>query len=479
MKFTHLCALASALGVFCALPATAATNLPDLGEASQSVFSPQLERKIGEAIMRDIRADRAYLDDPEVADYLNSVGYRLAAASPNNRQDFEFFAVQDNTLNAFALPGGYIGVHSGLILTAQSESELAGVLAHEIAHVTQRHISRMVAQESRSNLISIAAIAVSILAARANSEVASAAAAVAQAGVIQSALDFTRENEHEADRVGFQILQDSGLDPRGMASFFDRMGKYNRLYDNNAPVYLRTHPLTTDRLADIQNRLAVTPYKQVPDSLDFQLVRAKLRAASGRAEDAVTDFETGLREKKFNSESAQRYGLAAALARAKKLERAEKELAALQKSTPPQPMIEALSAELKRAQGQESAALTIYRAALKRFPFHRALIYGYADTLLQAKQGAEAIKFVNEQLKTRANDYRLYEYQARGYAAVQKRFHSHRALAEAYARRGNLNAAIEQLQIALKSDEGDFYQLSSAEARLKELKALDAESKRP
>ena len=474
MKISHLLLL----GVFATTPTRAANNLPDLGEASQAVFSPQLERKIGEAIMRDIRTDRAYLDDPEVADYLNGLGYRLAAASPNNRQDFEFFAVSDSTLNAFALPGGYIGVHTGLILTAQSESELAGVLAHEIAHVTQRHISRMVAQESRNSLISIAAIAVSILAARANSQVASAAATVAQAGVIQNALDFTRENEREADRVGFQIMQDSGLDARAMASFFDRMGKFNRLYDNNAPAYLRTHPLNTDRLADIQNRLVETPYKQIPDSLDFQFVRAKIRATSGKAEDAVTEFETGLREKKFNNEIAQRYGLAAALARAKKFERAEKELASLQKTTAAQPMIENLAAEMKRAQNQEGAALTIYRAALKRFPVHRALIYGYADTLLQTKQGADALKFVDEQLKARAGDHRLYEYQARSYALLQKRFQSHSALAESYALRGNLPAAIEQLQIALKTSEGDFYQLSSAEARLKELKALDADAKR-
>lgn len=474
MKLTHLLAL----GVLCAWPAYSASNLPDLGEASQSVFSPQLERKVGEAIMRDIRADRDFLEDPEITDYLNSLGYRLAAASPNNRQDFEFFAVRDSTLNAFALPGGFIGVHSGLILTAQSESELAGVLAHEIAHVTQRHISRMVAQESRNSLISIAALAVSILAARANSDIGAAAAAVTQAGLIQSSLDFTRENEREADRVGFQIMQESGLDPGGMASIFDRMGKFNRLYDNNAPSYLRTHPLSTDRLADIQNRLAETPYKQVPDSLDYQLVRAKLRAAAGRAEDAVTDFETGLKEKKFNNEIAQRYGLIAALVRMKKLDRAEKELAALQKAASPQPMIETLSAELRRAQGQDAAALMIYRSALKRFPFNRALIYGYADALLSAGQGAEAVKFVNEQLKTRAGDYRLYEYQARAYAATGKRFLSHRALAEAYARRGNLGSAIEQLQIALKSDESDFYQLSSAEARMKELKALDADTKR-
>ena len=142
-------------------------------------------------------------------------------------------------------------------------------------------------------------------------------------------------------------------------------------------------------------------------------------------------------------------------------------------------MIETLSAELNRAQGHQSAALAIYRAALKRFPFHRALIYDNIDALLQTNQNAEALKLVDEQLKTRSNDYRLYEYQARGYAALQKKFLSHRALAEAHARRGNLTAAIEQLQIALKSNEGDFYQLSSAEARMKELKALDADSKRP
>ena len=475
MKRVHLYAL-GALAALSLFPALAAENLPDLGEASQASFSPQLERKVGETIMRDIRADRDYLDDPEIVDYLNGLGYRLAAASPNDRQDFEFFVVRDDTLNAFALPGGYIGVHTGLILATQNESELAGVLAHEIGHVVQHHIARMVVQQSHNNLLSIAALALAILASRSNTQVAGAATVMAQAGAIQNTLDFTRQNEREADRVGLQIMSKAGFDPRGMASFFERLAQSNRLYDNNAPVYLRTHPLTSERIADIQNRVANMPYRQVPDSLDFQLVRAKLRAEAGRAEDAVVWFDTGLKQQKFNNEVAQRYGLAAALLRAKQFPRAERELAQLKKIAPPHPMIEVLAATLKRAQGQDADALAIYRAGLKLFPFQRALIYGYADTLLALHQYADAVKFVTEQFKVHANDDRLYEYQARAYAGLKKNFLSHRTLAEAYARRGNLTAAIEQLQIALKTGEGDFYQLSSAEARLKALKARDADA---
>lgn len=481
MKLTpsQLFPLLGAFTLLSAVPAPAADNLPDLGEVSQASFSPQLERQVGEAIVRDIRLDRDFLNDAEVSDYINRIGYRLTAASPGNRQDFEFFVVRDDTLNAFALPGGYVGVHTGLITTAQSESELAGVLAHEIAHVTQHHIARMVAQQSNNTLLSIAGLALAILAARSNPQVASAATAVTQASSIQSTLNFTRENEREADRVGFQILQDAGFDPRAMASFFDRMSKANRLYDNNAPAYLQTHPLTTERLADIQNRVANLPYRQVPDSLDFQLVRAKLRAAAGSAAEAVAWFDTGLKEQKYNSETAQRYGLIAALMRAKNYSRAEQEMARLNSNgAPSHPMIALLAADLKRAQGQHQAALALYLAGLKRFPFHRALGYGYADTLLTLGHYADAAKFLSEQLKSRPHDDRYLELQARAYGGLNKNFLSHRSLAEAYAQRGNLTAAIEQYQIALKSGETDFYQLSSAEARLRDLKAQDAETRK-
>jgi predicted Zn-dependent protease len=460
------------------VPAVLADGLPELGDVSQTAFSPQQERRVGETIMADIRRDRSLVDDAEITDYLNGLGYRLVAASADNQQDFEFFVIQDPTLNAFALPGGYIGVHTGLILAAQSESELAAVLAHEVSHVTQHHLARIIAKQQDSSLTSLAALAVAILAARSNPQVSSAAIAAAQASAVQTQLDFTREHEREADRIGLNVLEKAGFDPHAMATFFERLQKSTRLYDNNAPDYLRTHPLTSERIADIENRVEKEPYRQVRDSLDFQLVRAKVRALDDTPRQAVAFFEDSLKEKKYSNETAQRYGLAVALMRARNYTRAEQELATLRKRTAPNPMIEHLAAQLKTEEGQNDAALSQYRAALKTFPTHRALIYGYAKALLRSRQGAEALKVVNRQLQIAPNDYHLYELQAQAYDAQGKALLSHQAQAEAYVRLGNLSAAIDQLQVGLKAGDGDFYQLSMAEARLKQLRAKDADARK-
>ncbi|BAN34637.1 peptidase M48, Ste24p [Sulfuricella denitrificans skB26] len=476
MNLRHLVLLIPLL----TMPGVLADGLPDLGEASQSGFSPQTERRIGEAIMVDVRHDRSLVDDTELTDYLNNLGYRLVASSTENRQDFEFFVLRDNTLNAFALPGGFIGVHTGLILAAQSESELAAVLGHEIAHVTQHHLARIIAKQEQSAVTSLAALAVAILAARSNPQVANAAMATAQATSIQTQLDFTREHEREADRIGIQTLTQAGFDPRAAVSFFERLQKSSRLYENNAPEYLRTHPITSGRIADLQNRLEDKPYRQVPDSLEFQLVRAKLRAEEGTPQQAIAHFEEALREKKYSSEAASRYGLAAALLRAKETARAEQELAQLRKITAPNAITENLDALIKTASGPPGAALAQYQTALKSFPNHRALVYGYAEALLQNRHISDALKLVGDRLRRFPNDARLYELQAQGYAMQGKMLLSHQAQAEAYTRQGNLVAAIEQLQLGLKAGDSDFYQLSIAEARLKALRVEHAElTKKP
>ena len=472
-------AVAALLMAFIAATSALADDLPDLGNVAQTVLSPQQERRIGDEIMRQIRADRDYLDDAEIAEYLNSIGYRMVSSSPEPRQAFEFFAVRDPMVNAFALPGGYIGVHTGLLLTAQSESELAGVLAHEIAHVTQNHLARIVANEKKSQLTSLAALAVAILAARSNSQVSQAALATAQATSIQSRLDFTREHEREADRIGLQILERAGFDPRGMAAFFERLQRANRLYETNAPSYLRTHPLTFERIADIQNRTDSLPYRQLADSLDYHLLRAKLRAQQGTPADAVSHFQDTLAEKKYGNEAAQRYGLVAALLRAGDAARAEKELELLRKRAPAHPVIETLAGQVKLATGQPAAALAHYRAALQNFPQHRALVYDYADALIRNRQMDAALKLLARALEGFPDDPRLYGLQARSYAALGKKLQQHQAQAEAYARQGNVGAAIDQMQLALKSGDGDFYQLSSVEARLRELKQIDADNRKP
>jgi beta-barrel assembly-enhancing protease len=458
-------------------PAAIADTLPDLGDPSMVGFSPEQERRVGEEIMREIRADPSYLDDPELQDYLNNLGYRLAGGA-GTRQEFEFFALRDSSINAFALPGGFIGVHTGLIIASQSESELASVLAHEMAHVLQKHLARMLETQKTNTLTSLVGIAVAILAARSNSQLSNAAMATAQAATVQSQLNFTRDNEREADRVGLQILEGSGFDPRGMPAFFERLQRGTRIYETSAPAYLRTHPLTYERIADIQNRTQSLPYRQVADSADFQLLRAKLQAWDGTPQDAVAFFEGNLREKKYASEMAQRYGLVAALLRTSESARAAKEFATLRKKSPMQPIIETLGAQVLLANGQANAALELYRQALNRFPEYRALVYGYADALISEHQNEEALRFLGPYFQTQRSDSKLYQLQAKAYSGMGKRLLQHQALAEAYVRVGNLPAAIDQLQSAVKSGDGDFYQLSTVEARLRELRALDSEHKK-
>lgn len=458
------------------VPRVLAQGLPELGDVSAAAITPADERRLGESIMLEIRRDPSYLDDAEVADYVNNLGRRLTARSDAVRQEFEFFVMQDPQINAFALPGGFVGINSGLLLAAQSESEVAGVVGHEVAHVTQRHIARMINQQGQSQLMSIAALAVAILAARSNSQISEAAMVFGQAGVVQSQLNFTRDNEREADRVGLQMLDAAGFDPRGMAVFFERLQRATRIYEGGAPSYLRTHPLTFERIADIQNRVENLPYRQVPDGLDFQLIRAKLRAETGAARDAVAFFESSFSERKFLSETASRYGLVASLIRTRDFARARREIVPLRKT--PSPIIESLACRLEDAAGDSAGALKCYQDARRAYPGYRALFYGHAEQLLQARQPAVVLQMIDIQLRTRPDDSRLYRLQALAYEAQGNRLQQHRAQGEAYFRSGQLGAAVEQMQIALKTGQGDFYQLSAIEARLRELRRMQLEQER-
>ena len=256
-----------------------AVNLPDLGDVGASELSPAAERRLGDRIIQQIRwRDAAYLDDPEIEDYVNRLGRRLVAASDDPTRAFEFFVVRDPTLNAFALPGGYIGVHSGLILAAESESELASVLGHEIAHVTQRHIAQLFGKQSQASMVMLASLLVAILAARSSSQVSQAAIAAGQAGAIQSQLGYTRDFEREADRVGVATLEAAGFDVRGMPAFFERLQRNSRLYENNAPAYLRTHPLTTDRIDSVAEHVRNSPLSDVKDSPEVAVRHARMVA---------------------------------------------------------------------------------------------------------------------------------------------------------------------------------------------------------
>ncbi|HSN45746.1 MAG TPA: M48 family metalloprotease [Casimicrobiaceae bacterium] len=457
---------------------TQAPRLPDLGDESEAGVTPAQERKLGESVVAQIRASGGYLDDPEVNDYLNELGNRLVSAGAD-RFDFEFFAVPDPSINAFALPGGFVGVNTGLVLLAQSESELASVLAHEITHVTQRHYTRSLAGQQRSLLYSLAALAVAIAASRSGSSSAgqatSAAVASAQALAIQTQLNYTREHEYEADRIGYQRLVGAGFDPTSMATFMDRLQKSNRFADGNAPSYLRSHPITYERVAEAQARAYGERYRQVGDSLDFHLVRALLRSYTGTDREAVAYFRAALAEGKFNNPVATRYGLVAALLRAKDVAAAKQELATLEAEAPTHPMIDAMAGHVLMESGDLPAAIARFEQALAKYPNKMQLVYDYPDALAKAGRGADAARFVETQLARFPGNGPLHRVAAQVYGTMGRMTLHHRHQAEYFAWAGNLRAAVLQMELAAKAGDGDFYQYSVVETRLRTLRRELAE----
>ena len=290
--------IAAALGF--SAPAPAQSELPDFGDASAAALSPADERRLGEAFMREVRARLVLVDDPGIEEYVDSVGRRLAAASDAPPQPFHFFVVAHDDVNAFAGPGGHIGINAGLVMNTASESELASVLAHEMAHVTQRHLARRFEQRGRSSLPVFAGIIAAIVIGSQSPDLGQATAAAALGSAMQQTLNFSREAEQEADRVGMRLLERAGYDPRAMPAFLETLGQATR-FARKPPEYLSTHPLTTSRIADLQARAEWRPRREQEDRLRYRLVKARLEVLLGddparslaRFEDALEGEEYG------------------------------------------------------------------------------------------------------------------------------------------------------------------------------------------
>ncbi len=457
-----------------ALPLSA-SNLPDIGDVASQTLSPQQEREIGQAAMIEIRRTGLMIDDPEVVAYLNRVGYRLVEAAEVGDSRFTFFGLQDRSVNAFAMPGGYIGVHSGLIVMAQHESELASVLAHEIAHVSQRHMARMLDGTRSGVWISVASLALAILAAQAGQSGAGGAVMMAGLGATaRQQLDFTYAFEQEADRLGMQTLIAAGYDPASMPAFFERLQKHNRVVESNAPEFLRTHPVTYKRIADAQGRLSEQPYRQVPDSPDFLFLREKLRAQQLGPRNAVDFYLKTVQDKRYASEAAARYGLAYAYFQVREYDASWQ---ALQRAKvvfggQSHPALEYLAGQILQGQSKDAEAVTLLKAASSRFVGSRALLYGTIDAMTSAGQLAQARALVDDGISLYPGDAWLYLRSARVYGAEDKLMQKHRAMGEYYVRLQEYGPALEQFQLALQQPGTDFYLLSGIESRIRDLEQL-------
>ncbi len=470
------------LGAVLALPAHADNDdLPNLGEDSRQAMTPAQEHQVGESAMLEIRRSGDMLQDPELVDYINQLGGRLVQAN-GTAIPFTFFVIRDGEVNAFALPGGFVGVYSGLVATTQHESELAAVMAHEISHVTQHHLARMIDAQRMAPWVTMAALGLAILAAHGgNGDIGMAAAAATSGYFIQRQLDFTYAYEQEADRVGMRTLIASGFDPYAMPIFFGRLQKANRLMEGNAPEFLRTHPVTYKRISDAEERLINVQFKQIPDSADYLFMRERAIVLQSKdLRSTVLRYRSTLADKRYSNLAAHQYGLALAQYQARDLSSAWQSLQKARQDfgdADSHPALEYLGGSIRLAQGRYDDALKLFREAQAHFPSSRTLVYGEIDTLMQARRYDDALAVAQRAASAYPSDATFYQRQAQIYETQGKAQAQHVAQGEYYARLLEYTAAIQQLEIAQRQPGDDFYQLSGIDARLKELQRVLSDQK--
>lgn len=448
------------------------SNLPDLGDESAAVISPAQERKLGEEFMRTARRQLDISDDPELNTYIQALGRTLSIKrNPTTGQEFHFFIVNNPSINAFAVPGGYIGVHTGLILATETESELASVLAHESAHITQRHIPRLIAESQRVTVPAMAALLAAILLAGSGNQGGEAAIAVTTATLAQKQLNFTREFEQEADRIGMDILASAAYDARAMPAFFERMQAHTRLYETNLPEFLRTHPITTRRIAESRDHAEHYPVIKNPDDTDFYHIQAKIRVLTGgRAADTANSFKNTLANGQYLHKNAENYGYVWSLLANKQYPEARHAIRELLAQRPRYGLYLIAQAEIEMAAGNYASALALYAAATKKIPGDLALSQRYASALLKTGRPAEARGLLKKLVRQRPQDPALQKMLAVAAGGSGTLLEAHQAMAEYYYLIGNTDAAIGQLQIARRHAGDRFYFLSSLDARIKEIR---------
>lgn len=445
-------------------------NLPDLGDSSHQVMSPLEQKQLGEGFYRQALVYMDLVSDPTLKEYLDNLGNRLIESLGLAKDSFTFFLVNDNTVNAFAVPGGYIGVHTGLLMTAANEAEVASVLGHEIAHVTQQHIPRMISAQKQNMLPNLATLLAGILL---GGQATEAAIAITQARSIDNQLTFTRSFEREADRIGITVLANSGYDTNSMADFFLRMQQANTLHETSAPQFLLTHPITTDRIAEAKARAANYPHTAKNDNTQFTLMHAKLSVNNTTAENAITQFRKKVR--RSEATLADHYGLALALMKGGDYDAARRETALLLEKAPDQVLFKILQAQIESGQGNKKKSLELFRDIYETDKSSLSAITYYAEELAQQSDYTEARKVLRKAVRKFPKNIQFYEMLSKAESKTGSQMESHRALSEAYALIGNYHSAVQQLNIARSlAKKDDFYVHASITARIKELKALEA-----
>jgi beta-barrel assembly-enhancing protease len=500
-------------GFACAAGAQDGSRLPDLGSSANALISPQEANDYGASMLRQMQALNMVVDDPLLDDYINDLGYRLVANCDKPKNHFAFFIARDPEINAFAAPGGYIAVNSGLITITQNEGELASVMAHEIGHITQNHLQRAF-EESKKDTPMMALVLLGAIAAGAGSHSGDAPMAVLAGGqglLAQKSINFTRHDEIEADRVGIQTLANAGFDPNSMAGFFQRMEDVMSAGagGENLPSLLQDHPVTTDRISDAKARagalIAAQKLRPSATSVDqaqwgkstapilflkdpsalngpaitgsrldtFALMRERVRVLADDAPKEVLYYASNLQKQHGFDTPANHYGYALALIRSSRGNEAIEQLSPLLQSDPNNLILKLAMADARLQAGQRAAALAIYSDLSTQSPRNRAVALAYADALtLGSKQQASQAADLLRPLLDNADQPEIFSAYARASEKAGDGIRAGEAFADASYYSGRPFDATEQLKRLLKRDDLDYYARVRIQARLTELTPL-------
>ena len=461
----------AAAGLHIALAENATIELPDIGDPTGTLMTPQQESELGWAFFRSLHSKMEINEDPEALDYIQTVGEKLTGNSDDPARHYTFFVVNSAVINAFAGPGGYIGVNSGLITLTDEESELASVMAHEIAHVTQKHMFQTFQAASRLSIpTALAMLAGALLGSHAGWQAGMAAMMAAQAAATQYQINFTRDNEAEADRVGMQILSKSEFDPRAMPNFFEKMQQSTRFAGSRLPEFLLTHPVTVSRISDTRDRSEQFGYRQYPDTMAYRIIKAKLRVqTAGKDPKAALEYFRAVNGQGTKAQQdATLYGMALALQRLGRFDEARPMLQRLALAYPNQSQFVSALGALEMDAHNYAKAVRINEQALQRFPGNRALTFNQSRALLQAGEAQEARKLLHDYLRYHQPTPDVYEVLAETYSKLGSEAEYHRYYAEAYYADGQTRAGIQQMQIAKKFAGDNFYLNSVIDQRISE-----------
>lgn len=463
------------------LPISAQQNapivLPELGDSAAALTSREEVHDLGQNWLRQFRARVPESHDALMYDYLDNLLEQLADHSALEDKQLELIVVKNPTLNAFAVPGGIVGVHNGIFMFASDEQQLAGVLAHELGHLSQRHWQRSVEEQQKNSIPTMAGmLAGLVLMATSGSDAGMAAIMSTQAASLQSRLRFSRENEAEADRVGMQTMVSANMDPRAVPAMFESMQRATRYMGDRPPEFLLSHPVTEKRISDSRNRAEQYPLKQYPENLEYQLIRSRARLSLAENPSVAARIFQNEMNGENRYPEASRYGLALAQIAQRQFNEAEKTLEPLFSKAPNQLAYALAQADILNGQGKYLQALVLIGQVQANNPHNYPATLVAANILENMKEYGKAIKQLEGLLPKYSNMPNVWYDLAELRGLTGDTGGVHVARAEYFILNGVFDKARQQLMYALQFYERDYLQSSRIKERLRELAAMESQS---